>query len=166
MACPLILFLCGCVLTSGCGPAPQPVWNKDSRSFFYTHTDGSVLQYDLDKSATRVLLKPGLYRPRQVALSPKLAFVAFAQSAFGPEGRAVQMGLASLLDGKTNWSNLEEWGDAKGQRQVSTSSCYWCPTGRRILIWYQHALDSPGTLESATLYGHFAVYDVNSRKLS
>ncbi len=163
---PLILLLFGCVLTSGCGPAAQPVWNKDSRSFFYTHTDGSVLQYDLDKGATRVLLKPGPYHPRQLALSPKLPFVAFAQSAFGPEGRAVQMGLASLLDGKLNWSNLEEWGEVKTQRDVSTSSCYWCPTGQRILIWYQRDGAIPGLIQSATPFGHFAVYDVTSRKLS
>ena len=165
-AIPLFPFLIGCLLVSGCGPASQPVWNTDSRSFFYTHTDGSVLQYDLDKDATRVLLPPGEQQPCQLALSPTLPFVACAQSALGPEGRAVQVGLASLVDGSMSWSNLEVWGDAKARRDVSAASCYWCPTGQRILIWYQQAGDVPGLIQSATPFGQFAVYDIKSRKLS
>lgn len=162
----LFLFLLWCLLASGCGPASQPVWNKDSRSFFYTQADGSMLQYDLDKGATRVLLTPGRQQPRQIAISPKLPLVAFAQSAFGAESRAVQVGLASLPDGSVNWSNLEVWGDSKAQRDVSAASCYWCPTGQRILIWYQQDGAIPGLIQSATPFGQFAVYDVKSRKLS
>ncbi len=165
-ACRLILFLLGCVLASGCAPASQPVWNKDSWSFFYANTDGSVLQYDLDKGAARVLLTPGQQQPRQIAISPKLPFVAFAQSAFGAESRAVQVGLASLLDGGVNWSDPEVWGDAKVRRDVSATSCDWCPTGQRILIWYQQDGAVPGLIQSATPFGQFAVYDVKSRKLS
>lgn len=81
---------------SGCGPAPQPVWNRDSRSFFFCQADGSVVQYDLDKAAARTLLGPGERRPHQVAVSPKLPFVAFAGAALGPEGRAAQVGMVEV----------------------------------------------------------------------
>lgn len=160
-AIPLFPFLLGCLLLSGCGPASQPVWNTDSRSFFYTHTDGSVLQYDLDKDATRVLLPPGEQQPRQLALSPTLPFVACAQSALGPEGRAVQVGLISVLGGRANWSNLEVWGNAEARRDACLTSCYWCPKGQKILIWYKTT-----DLLGVTPFGNFAVYDVKTRKLS
>lgn len=98
--CWILAMVATCLIDVGCGPAPQPVWNKDSRSFFYAHSNGSVAQYDLDKRASRTLLAAGDQRPRQIGLSPTLPFIAVAQSGLGQKGRAVQVGLISLLHGR------------------------------------------------------------------
>ncbi|MFO1004630.1 MAG: hypothetical protein U0929_01625 [Planctomycetaceae bacterium] len=158
-----ITFSC---LTVGCGPAPQPVWNADSNSFFFTSTDGSVQQHDLNKKASRVLWAPGPQKPYLVAVNAKVPFLALGQSALGAEGRAVQLGLASLVNHKVTWSPLEIWGDPQAQRAVSATCCYWCPSGQRVLIWYQEESAIPGFTETKFPYGKFAVFDVRSQSLS
>lgn len=150
----------------GCGPAPQPVWNKDSRSFFYTQADGSVMQYDVEKEAIRTVLGPEDRHPMQIALSPTTSSLAIAIAALGPENRAVQMAMAPLADGKVTWQKMQGWGNATGKRDLCPSSCYWCPTGQRILIWYQQGGEIPGLIQSSTPFGRFAVYDVKSQSLS
>ena len=159
-------MLFGCLISIGCGPASPPVWNKDSRSFFYAQTDGSVHQYDLDKMASRTLLGPGQQQPRQVALGPKVPAICFAQAALGADSGAAQVGFASLLNAELSWSKLEVWGDPNARRDICPVSCYWCPTGRRVLLWYQQSAAVPGLIKSATPFGRFAVYDVTTHKLS
>lgn len=158
--------LLGCLVTMGCGPASPPVWNKDSRSFFYCRTDGAVIQYDLDKLASRTWLGPGQPQPRQIAVSTKTSTIAFAQAAIGADSRAVQVGFSSLLKVEPSWSKLETWGDPNARRVLCPVSCYWCPSGQRVLIWYQEGADIPGLIQSATPFGRFAVYDVASKKLN
>ena len=147
---------------SGCGPAVQPVWNHDSRSFFFTKADGSIAQYDIEKAAARTLIGPGERRPHQVALNSKLPFIAFAGAALGPEGRAAQVGMASLLNGNINWHKQQVWGNANSPRDLCPSLCHWCPMGRRVLVWYQQPVAIPGLIKSATPYGGFAVLDVTT----
>ncbi|SFJ51706.1 hypothetical protein [Planctomicrobium piriforme] len=160
---PYVLFFSICFAT-GCGPISEPVWNYDSRSFFHTRSDGSVAQYDLDKKASRVLLAAGEQRPRSVALGPTVPAVAFAQAAMGAEAGAVQVGLYSLLNSETSWSKLQIWGDAKARRDLCSASCYYCPTGKRILIWYH--TDNPLNMKNETDWlGRFAVYEVENNKL-
>lgn len=156
----------GCLIAIGCGPASPPVWNKDSRSFFYSNTDGSVHQFDLDKMASRTLLGPGQQLPRHVALGPNIAAISFAQAALGAESGAAQVGFASLPNAEISWSKLEVWGDPNARRDICPVSCYWCPTGRRVLLWYQQSAAVPGLIKSATPFGRFAVYDVTAHKLS
>lgn len=156
----------GTILFGGCGPAPQPVWNKDSHSFFYTQADGSVMQYDLEKEAIRTVLGPDDRQPMQIAMNPKLPSIAIAATALGPEGRAAQVAFSSLLDGKVTWQKMETWGNASAKRGICPSSCYWCPTGQRILIWYQQRGEIPDLIQSSTPFGRFAVYDVKSETLS
>jgi hypothetical protein len=158
--------LLACLFSIGCGPAAPPVWNKDSRSFFYCRTDGAVMQYDLDKQANRMWLGPGQPQPRQIALSTKTSALAFAQAAIGTESRAVQIGVSSLLKIEPSWSKLEIWGDPSARRVLCPVSCYWCPSGQRVLIWYQEGADIPGLIQSTTPFGRFAVYDIASKKLS
>jgi hypothetical protein len=151
---------------SGCGPAPQPVWNRDSRSFFYSQVDGSVVQYDLDKAAARTLIAPGERRAHQVAVNPELPFVAFAGAALGPEGRAAQVGMASLLNGSIKWHRQQVWGNTGSARELCPSLCHWCPTGRRVLVWFQQPVAIPGLVKSSTPYGGFAVLDVTTGDFS
>jgi catechol 2,3-dioxygenase-like lactoylglutathione lyase family enzyme len=147
---------------SGCGPAPQPVWNHDSRSFFFSKSDGSVVQYDLEKAASRTLIDAGERRPHQVAVNPKLPFIAFAGAALGSEGRAAQVGMASLLNGNINWHKQQVWGNTSSSRDLCPSLCHWCPKGRRVLVWFQQPAAIPGLIKSATPYGGFAVLDVTT----
>src|SRR5690606_29865428 len=102
-----LLYFCLLMALVGCGPVSQPVWNHDSRSFFYTQTDGAILQYDVEKRATRTMLPAGQPRPRRIALGTSLPTVSFAQVAFGDRAQAAQVGVNSLLDGKQGWSKLE-----------------------------------------------------------
>lgn len=156
----------GINLLAGCGPAPQPVWNKDSHSFFYTQADGSVMQYDLEKEAIRTLLGPDDRQPMQISMNPKMPSIAIAATALGQEGRAAQLAFSSLLDGKVTWQKMETWGNASAKRGICPSSCYWCPTGQRLLIWYQKGGEIPDLIQSSTPFGRFAIYDVKSETLS
>lgn len=156
----------GCLLAIGCGPAPQPTWEKDSRSFLYTQADGSLMQYDLEKEAIRPLFGPEDLQPRQVSLNPTATQVALVATALGAESRAAQVGIASLVDGKVTWHKMATWGNASAKRGICPSSCYWCPTGQRILIWYQNAGEIPALIQSSTPFGRFAVFDVKSQTLS
>lgn len=153
-----------CLVAIGCGPVAQPVWNKDSRSFFYAHADGSVAQYDLDKKAARTLLAAGQQQVKLVALSPARSALALAPAALGEQSRALQVGLLELPNGTLSWSKLEVWGDPRAKRVLAASSCFWCPTGRRILVWY-HAPTDFGLAQS-TPAGKFAVFDVQSKTLT
>ncbi|WP_437191538.1 hypothetical protein [Planctomicrobium sp. SH527] len=159
------LFLLLFFSLAGCGPVSQPVWNHDSRSFFYTQSDGAILQYDVEKRATRTLLAAGDPRPRQVALGTSVPTVSFAQAAFSPRAQAVQVGVKSLLDGQQGWSNLEVWGDAGARRELAGTACYHSPKGNRILIWSQHLKTVPELIKSPTPFGVFFVYDVPSNEL-
>lgn len=153
-------------LAVGCGPAPQPVWDADSKSFFYTHTNGSVLQYDVDKKATRKILPEGQQRPRQLAISPKAPFMAFTQSAIGAEGRAIQQGFSSLTGDEMVWTPRVVWGDQNAPRDVCPSGCYWCPSGQKVLIWYQVDLNVQDLITSPSPMGYFALYNIQTQTLS
>lgn len=155
-----------CLVAIGCGPAPQPVWEKDSRSFLYTQSDGSVMQYDLEKEAIRPLFGPGDRQPRLISLSPTSSQVAIAATALGEESRAVQVGIASLGDGKVAWEKVEFWGNRSAKRGICPSSCFWCPSGQRILVWYQNPGEIPALIQSSTPFGRFAVFDMKSQTLS
>ncbi len=161
---PLILFLF--LFLAGCGPVNQPVWNHDSRSFFYTRSDGAVLQYDVEKRATRTLLPPGDPLPQRIALGAGRPTVSFAQVAFGPQAQAAQVGVNSLLDGTQGWSPLEVWGETKARRELAGTACYHSPKGNRILIWSQLPKPVPELITSPTPFGVFFVYDVPTNALS
>ena len=153
-------------LLVGCGPAPQPLWSHDSRRFFYPKADGSILEYDLEKRATRTFLGPGAQRPCLLALSPKEPALSFANAGLGPESRAVQVGFGLLTDGKIGWSAPSTWGDGNGTREPAVTSCFWSPSGERILVWYQRKLAVPDLIKSSTPYGCFGVYEVKSQKVT
>jgi hypothetical protein len=155
----LLTFLCGC------GPVSQPVWNHDSRSFFYTKSDGAIFQYDVEKRATRTMLPAGQPRPRRIALGTSFPTVSFAQVAFGDRAQAAQVGVNSLLDGKQGWSKLEVWGDTNARRDLAGTACYHSPKGNRILIWSQQFKPVPELITSATPFGVFFVYDAASNEL-
>jgi len=142
------------------------VWNTDSRSFFYPHSDGSVQQYDIIQKSSRTLLAPGEQKPLLVAVNSKLPFLAWGRSALGAESRATQLGLVSLIHHTVNWSSLEVWGDPHAKRDVSATCCYWCPSGQRVLLWNQEDPAIPGFNEPHFPYGKFAVFDVRSQTLS
>jgi len=163
---PLMTFLFLASLLAGCGPVSQPVWNHDSRSFFYTQTDGAILQYDLEKRATRTMLPAGEPRPRRIALGTSVPTVSFAQAALGDRAQAVQVGVNSLLDGKRNWSKIEVWGDSKARRELAGAACYLSPKGNRVLIWAQHLKSVPELITSETPFGAFFIYDLPSNELS
>jgi hypothetical protein len=152
-------------LMIGCGPAPQPLWSNDSRFFFFPKTDGSILQYDLEKRATRTFLPSGAQRPCLLALSPREPAICFANAGLGADSRAAQVGFGILTDGKIGWSDPVNWGDMNGARQPAVTSCYWSLSGERILVWYQPRTLLPNTIKSSP-FGCFAVFDIKSKKLT
>lgn len=159
------LFFLLFTLMVGCGPVSQPVWNHDSRSFFYTQSDGAIFQYDVEKRATRTMLPAGQPRPRRIALGTSVPTVSFAQVAFGDRAQAAQVGVNSLLDGKQGWSKLEVWGDANARRELAGTACYHSPKGNRILIWSQQLKPVPELIKASTPFGVFFVYDAASNEV-
>lgn len=160
-----LLNFCLLMALVGCGPVSQPVWNHDSRSFFYTQTDGAIRQYDVEKRATRTMLPAGQPRPRRIALGTSVPTVSFAQVAFGDRAQAAQVGVNSLLDGKQGWSKLEVWGDANARRDLAGTACYHSPKGNRILIWSQQLKPVPELITSPAPFGVFFIYDAASNEL-
>ena len=164
----LMLLCMGAFLVTGCGPAPEPTWNHDSSGFWYSRMDGSVCQFDLEKQASRTLIGPTEMRAWRIALHPEESSPAIAQAAVGPagQGRAAQIYITPGGKQQASWSEVKAWGKAKGALGPGTTACYWCPTGKRVLIWYHQHLDLPGQLNSGMPQGSFAIFDVASRQLS
>jgi hypothetical protein len=160
----LIIGILGLVSAAGCGPAAQPVWNKDSKSFFYTRTDGSVLQFDIEKRATRTILAAGDQRPRVLGINPTESLIAVPATAIGAMSRAATVNLISMPQGIHDWLEPVMSGQRESKRIMSPSAAYWSPDGHRILIWYQaQVIDMDPTGSSL---GRFAVYDNRTRKVT
>ncbi|WP_437222708.1 hypothetical protein SH661x_002904 [Planctomicrobium sp. SH661] len=161
-----LLLVAAVFLASGCGPAPEPVWSYDSQSFFYARTDGAVLQYDLRQQTTRTLLPASSVRPQNVGLSPHGLQLAIPEGASGSKSHAAALNLYSLLEQKTVTRLLDVWGDNDNPRQIGPSCCYWCPSGKRILIGYAGTPPSTPDKNSAAFVGHFVVYDLAEETLT
>ncbi|WP_459556846.1 hypothetical protein [Lacunimicrobium album] len=160
-----LLLIWPCLACVGCGPTAQPTWAPDSKSFFYAHADGSVLQYDLEKKAARTLIAAGDQQLARLDVNTAGTFLGVAHAAYGSEARAAQFGTVALLTGRVRWNDLSVWGGSTSARSVCPTSVYYCPTGKRVLIWYQQPYDIFSGTKGEIPMGYFAVYDFETRKL-
>lgn len=78
----LSALLMTCLTAAGCGPASQPIWNKDSRSFIYTQPDGALVQYDLEKNAARTLFAANDNHIRLSTLNPMSDTIALLEGLY------------------------------------------------------------------------------------
>lgn len=150
-----LLVLLGMSL-AGCGTPRNPVWLADSKSFVFTRNDGSVLQYDIERNASRTLVDAGVQRINQVAVSPDNKYLAVAQAASGPDAHAASITIRRLSDGTEIVTRMVKWGKQDGRRDFTPASCFWCPSGKRVLLCYKQP-QKEGF--------RFAVYDVSAAKL-
>ena len=115
---------------------------------------------------SRTFLAAGEQQVKLVALNPTQSNLALVQATIGEESRAAQVGLVSLLNGNLKWSGVEVWGDMKSKRGFCSSSSYWCPSGQRIVIWYQRSENVESLIKSSAPLGKFAVYHVKEQTLT
>lgn len=170
---PFFCLISSFAILSGCSPVIwTPTWSHDSKSFFYTQDDGTVLQYDLTSKSTQALIKLGGDKPCRVAISPDNRLVAVAavkatrtkETFFDeapslniPKGHTIEVTLVQLSDKKVLKTKTQKWGDSKAAQEPQMTAAYWCPSGKRILICYDNSCsDGLG----------FAVYDVESEELT
>lgn len=154
-------LLLGATLLSGCVPARQPTWRADSKSFLYTHADGSVAEYDLEKEASRTVFEPPpslarQFQPKQVALVPHSDLLIFAHASMSRDGRNLgyQAAFANLADREVGWTKLIEGGN-EARRSVPCATAAYA-TQERVLLWCQRTYDRLAP-DAGPELGRFAV---------
>lgn len=151
----ILLTLAG---TAGCDMTGEPVWRPDSKGFVFTRADGSMDYFDLAKAGSLQLVPAMGIKPNLPAISPDHQFVATALALNGPNGHNLSINFLKLEDGSTVRNDEQSWGTPDERRQIAPTRCFWCPTGKRIIITYGNAIDN-GPLRAV-------VFDVKTYKMA